>query len=45
MPTFRNQMRVKCKLNAAEWVNQLGSCEIEDGVEGQKPFKLTLFGP
>ena len=43
MPTFRNQMQVKCKLNDAEWVNQLGSC----GVEGQRqrPCKLMLFGP
>ena len=45
MPTFRNQMRVKCKLKVAEWVNQLGSCEEKGGVEGQRPCKLTLFGP
>ena len=45
MSTFRNQMRVKCKLNVAERVNQLGSCEDKDGVEGQRPCKLTLFGP
>ena len=38
MPTFRNQMRVQCKLNVAEWVNQLGSCEDEGGVEGQRPY-------
>ena len=25
MSTFRNQMRVKCELSFAEWINQLGS--------------------
>ena len=30
-------MRVKCKLNVAEWVNQLGPCGVEGGVEGQGP--------
>ena len=27
MPTFRNQMRVKCELSLAEWANQLGSLD------------------
>ena len=25
MSTFRNQMRLKCELSFAEWINQLGS--------------------
>ena len=36
-PTFRNQTREKCKLNVADWVNQLGSCRVEGGVRGQRP--------
>ena len=43
MPTFSNQMRMKCKLNIAEWVKQLGSCEDKGGVEAQRPCKLTLL--
>ena len=44
MPTFRNEMRVKCKLNVAEWVNQLGSCRVEGGVKGQRLCKVSIFG-
>ena len=39
IPTFRNQTRAKCKLNVAEWVNQLRSCGVEGGVKGQRPCK------
>ena len=41
--TFRNQMRVKCKLKVAEWVNQLESCEEKGGVEG--PVSLHYLDP
>ena len=48
MPTYRNQMRVKCELSLAEWANQLGSfgrLSPPSEVEGQSPCKLLLFGP
>ena len=49
MPTFRNQMRVKCELSLAEWANQLGSLDEfkspPSGVDGQSPCTLLLFGP
>ena len=35
MPTFRNQVRVKCELSFAEWANQLGSWGV---------FKLPKWG-
>ena len=47
MPTFKNQMQVKCKLNIAEWVTSWGlaGSKVGSKVKGQRPCKLTLFGP
>ena len=41
MPTFKNQMRVKCKLGFAEWVNQLeslGTLKPINCSRGSKPL-------
>ena len=38
MPTFRNQIWVKCEISFADWANQVGSLEVfnpPSGVEGQ----------
>ena len=40
MPTFRNQMRVKCELNFADWGNQT---DVRTSRRGPRPKALKAY--
>ena len=40
MPTFKNQMQVKCKLNIAEWVTSWGLAGSKVGSKVKGPVSL-----
>ena len=46
MPTFRNQVRVKRKLNVPEWFNQLeGLARSKIGLKVKDPVRLSYLDP
>ena len=46
MPTFRNQVRVKRKLNVPEWFNQLeGLARSKMGFQVKDPVRLSYLDP